>query len=149
MEDLSVYPYKRLQIYIISNIIELYYPQQYHRNCLTEGFSNAIEIKQPIYLNNSKSQQPTAAKAYTPTISSNVQSVLLPRVEERQPNCNEAQPSPKFYNEAPSIPIFPLSIQTNENHDPLVLVPKTFQGRFFMTLFSPLVLTNIFPFSAS
>ena len=69
-------------------------------------------------LNTSKSQQPTAIQVYTPT-----ESLSLPRVKKRLPNCNEPQSSPSFYVESPNTPSFPLTIQTNENYDPLVLVP--------------------------
>ena len=127
-------------------INNLYSPQQSHQNRPAQGLSNSIESRQSMYLNNSKSQQPTATKVYTPA-----ESLLLPRVEKRHPNCNEPQPSPNFYVETSNTPSFPLTIQNNEKHDPLVLVPLSilqlnkFKTRTPQHIFSRHQTGNSFP----
>ena len=76
-----------------------------------------------MYPNNSNSQEPAPVKTSIPSISNNKRSVLLTRLDESHSTSIEPERSPSIYNKRSVVPSFPMTFQTLNIHDPLVLVP--------------------------
>ena len=76
-----------------------------------------------MYPNNSNSQEPAPVKTSIPSISNNKRSVLLTRLDESHSTSIEPERSPSIYNKRSVVPSFPMTFQTLDIHDPLVLVP--------------------------
>ena len=73
--------------------------------------------------NDFNSQEPAPVKTFTPSISNDRRSVLLTCPDESHSTSIEPERLPSVYNKRTVVPSFPMTFQTLDIPEPLVLVP--------------------------